>query len=151
MATSFRFRAGSYFTAAGTARPAGLNVTPQEINTYQTSHLYSLQCEVWISTSGTSNFVSAMQGLRNALSTPRQDVGIEYSDDGVNWFPTMHFLSATGAQNGPNCRIMQFNAGPLQYATEQWVMITAEAEYVNGGETATTIVWDEAVEIIGED
>jgi len=150
MATAFRFKHGTYTTASGSARPVSMSVTPRQINTYQTSYLYDLQVELWFSASTPADFVTAIDGMIAALKVPRVDSGIEYTTDGSTWLSTSHFLYFSGSMLGPNATVIRAPEGPLQYATEQWVQVTVQAEYTNSSESTELLKFEETVEIIGE-
>ncbi len=150
MATSFRFRYGSFYTAAGSAKPVSMDVSTREINTYQTSLIYDMQVEIWLSGSGPADITSQIEALKTAMLVPRLDAGIEYSTDGVNWFSTSHFMYASGCLVGPQARVISLPSGPLQYATEQYVQIQIQAEYNNAAESVANLTLTESVEIIGE-
>jgi len=151
MATAFRFIHGAYATAAGAARPVSMSITPREINTFQTSYIYDLQVELWMAATAPGDFVSQIDGLIAALKVPRVNSGIQYTtDDGSTWFNSSHFLNYAGSMMGPFAKPISVPSGPLQYATEQYVQVSIQAEYTNTSENVEILRYDETLEIIGE-
>lgn len=145
-----RFSYGTYATPMGRARPSGLSVSVREQNGFPISHVWSLTCEVILLADGAANLTAAALALSNALSVPYQSGGIQFTLDDVNWFNTHHWVNNAGSAQGVQPTQFAFPASNLQYATEQVVTVTLQAEYTNAGLAISTLRWEESVDIQGE-
>ena len=151
MATGLRFKWGGYESAIGTARPVSMTITQKDVNSYQPTLQYELQCELWLSAEGPAALTTAFEALKAALAIPRVPGGIQYTtDSGGSWFNTSHYVNTSGAYVGPVARSIGAPGGPLQYAIEQYVQIAIMAEYNNSAETQELLRWEETVDITGE-
>lgn len=145
-----RFAYGAYATPMGRARPSGLSVSVREQNGFPISHVWSLTCEVILLADGAANLTAAALALSDALSVPYLNGGIQFTLDDVNWFNTHHWVNNAGSAQGVQPTQFAFPGSPLQYATEQTVTVTLQAEYNNASLPISTLRWEETVDIQGE-